>query len=68
MIKAKLKTKTPCEVILECEVSRDKLDAAYERAYKEQSKYIPIAGFRSGKAPRELVEKKYKKENPKLRY
>ena len=62
MIKAKLKTKTPCEVILECEVSRDKLDSAYERAYKEQSKYIPVAGFRSGKAPRELVEKKYKKE------
>ncbi len=62
MIKAKLKTKTPCEVILECEVSRDKLDAAYERAFKEQNKYIPVPGFRAGKAPRELVEKKYKKE------
>ena len=62
MIKAKLKTKTPCEVILECEVGREKLDAAYERAYKEQSLHIPIAGFRPGKAPRDLVEKKYKKE------
>jgi len=62
MIKAKLKTKTPCEVILECEVGRDKLDAAYERAYKEQSSHIPIPGFRAGKAPRELVEKKFKKE------
>ncbi|RLD11207.1 MAG: trigger factor [Chlamydiae bacterium] len=61
-IKAKLKTKTPCEVILECEVSREKLDAAYEQAFKEQNKYIPVAGFRPGKAPRELVEKKYKKE------
>ena len=62
MIKAKLKTKTPCEVILECEVDREKLDAAYEHAYKEQSMHIPIPGFRNGKAPRELVEKKYKKE------
>ncbi len=61
-IKAKLKTKTPCEVILECEVSREKLDAAYEQAFKEQNKYIPVAGFRPGKAPRVLVEKKYKKE------
>ena len=60
-IKAKLKTKTPCEVVLECEVSREKLDAAYENMYKEQVKYIPIPGFRNGKAPRELVEQKYKK-------
>ena len=59
-IKAKLKTKTPCEVVLECEVSREKLNEAYERSYKEQVKYIPIPGFRPGKAPRELVEQKYK--------
>jgi len=26
------------------------------------NKYIPVPGFRAGKAPRELVEKKYKKE------
>ena len=62
MIKAKLKTKTPCEVILEVEVEKENLDAAYEKNFKSQNKYIEIPGFRVGKAPRQLVEQNYKNQ------
>ncbi len=62
MIKANLKTKTPCEVILEVEVERENLDAAYEKTFKSQNKYIEIPGFRVGKAPRHLVEQNYKNQ------
>jgi len=61
MIKAKLKTKTPCEVILEVEVDRENLEATYEKTFKSNNKYIEIPGFRVGKAPRHLVEQNYKK-------
>lgn len=62
MIHAKLKTKTPCEVILEAEVGRENLDAAYEKTFKNSNKYIEIPGFRAGKAPRHLVEQHYRKQ------
>jgi len=61
-IKAKIKTRTPCEVIIECEVERADLDAAYERTYKRTSEYLALPGFRAGKAPREMVEQRFKTE------
>ncbi len=61
-IKAKIKTRTPCEVIIECEVERADLDAAYERTYESTSRYVALPGFRTGKAPREMVEQHFKKE------
>ena len=60
-IKAKLKTKSPCEIALDTTVERADLDAAYERTFKQLSRYIELPGFRTGKAPRPLVESKFKK-------
>lgn len=58
-IKAKLKTRTPCEIIIESEIPRPDLDAAYERTFKRYSRWIELPGFRVGKAPREMVEQKF---------
>ena len=61
-IKAKLSTKTPCEVILDVEISEEALNAAYEKSFKKYYRVIALPGFRAGKAPREMVEKSYKNE------
>ncbi|MCX7846658.1 MAG: trigger factor, partial [bacterium] len=58
-IKAKLKPRTGCEIVLECEMGRGELEAAYERTYKRLSRHVEIAGFRRGHAPRELVEQRF---------
>ena len=61
-IKANVKTRTPCEVILETTVPPPDLDAAYERTFKKLYKFIALPGFRPGKAPRDMVEQRFQKE------
>jgi trigger factor len=58
-IKAKLKTRTPCEMIIESTVEQPDLEAAYERTFKRYNRWLEMPGFRIGKAPREMVEQKY---------
>ena len=58
-IKAKVKTRTPCEVIIEASVEQQDLEAAYERTFKRYNRYLEMSGFRAGKAPRDMVEQKY---------
>ena len=58
-IKAKVSTRTPCEVIITTEVERPDLEAAYERTYKRYQRWIELPGFRAGKAPRHMIEQKY---------
>ena len=59
-IKAEISTKTPCEVVVKATVGREELMAAYETALVKNSKMIELPGFRSGKAPRSMVETKFK--------
>lgn len=58
-IKAKVKARSGCEVVVECEVPRPELEAAYERTYKDVQRYVELPGFRRGHAPRELVEQRF---------
>ena len=59
-IKAEISTKTPCEVVVKATVGREELMAAYETALVKNSKMIELPGFRRGKAPRSMVEAKFK--------
>jgi trigger factor len=61
-IKANVKTRTPCEVILEADVPGPDLEAAYERTFRKLYKYVALPGFRAGKAPRDMVEQRFKNE------
>ncbi len=47
------------KVYLEIEIAEDAFEAAMERSYKKNVKFINIPGFRKGKAPRKFIEKMY---------
>ena len=59
-IKAEISTKTPCEVVVKASVGQEELKAAYESSLLRNSKMIELPGFRRGKAPRSMVEAKFK--------
>jgi trigger factor len=46
-------------VELEIAVSPEKLNEAMQKVYRRQSKNITVAGFRKGKAPRQIIERMY---------
>jgi len=59
-IKATIKPRTPCEIVLECEVDRAALEAAYEKSVKQLQRHVEMPGFRRGHAPRAMVEERYR--------
>ncbi|MGH7941979.1 MAG: trigger factor, partial [Limisphaerales bacterium] len=52
----------PCKKLMRVEVEATVVDAAFDSALKEFQKMAALPGFRPGKAPRELVLKKYNSE------
>lgn len=50
------------KVMLEIEISTEKVKKAIDHAYREVINKVNIPGFRKGKAPRKLVESKFGKE------
>jgi len=44
---------------LEVSVERKRVQRAYQRAYDDLAKRVPVRGFRPGKAPRSVLEKLY---------
>ncbi|WP_027338894.1 trigger factor [Halonatronum saccharophilum] len=50
------------KVVLEVEISKDKVKDALNKAYKKVVKEVNIPGFRKGKVPRKMLEKKFGKE------
>jgi len=61
-IKAKVRTKTPCEIVLDVEVPQEDLRASYEKTVSRIGRYAEVPGFRAGKAPRELIEQRFQRE------
>lgn len=64
-MKAKAKTLEECSTLFEIEVPKETVDQAFEEVYNEMAKVASIPGFRPGKAPKELVKKRYSKEAKK---
>jgi len=50
------------EAVLEVDVTWDEMEKASEKAYRKIVKQIDVQGFRRGKAPRSIVERKVGKE------
>ena len=59
---AKAKTIEECATLFEIEVPKETIDKAFEDVYVQITKTANIPGFRTGKAPKELVRKHYSKE------
>ncbi len=64
-MKTKAKTLEECLTLFEIEVPKETVDQAFEEVYSEMTKVASIPGFRPGKAPKELVKKRYSKEAKK---
>jgi trigger factor len=52
----------PCKYRLRVEVSWEKIKERLERRYKDLLKEVTLPGFRKGKVPRRLLERKFGKE------
>ena len=52
----------PCKKLMRVEVDAQKVDEAFESMLKEFRREANLPGFRPGKAPREMVLRKYEKE------
>lgn len=60
-MKSKIKSVEDCTSLLDITVSKETIGKAYDEVYDEITKYANIPGFRTGKAPKELVKKHYDK-------
>ncbi|MCX5666541.1 MAG: trigger factor [Candidatus Omnitrophica bacterium] len=63
--KTKAKALEECSTLFEIEVPKETVDQAFEEVYSEMAKVASIPGFRPGKAPKELIKKRYSKEAKK---
>jgi trigger factor len=59
---ATVKHLDPTQVELEISITREELDAANERAFRQLVRTAKIPGFRPGKAPRKVFEAQYGSE------
>ncbi len=51
-----------CQTTLRVELPPDQVEKTWDEIAKDYSRYARIPGFRAGKAPRVMVEKKFQKE------
>ncbi len=49
----------PCKKLLKVEIPKEKIDDEWQEQLKELCKMADLPGFRKGKAPRSLVERKF---------
>ena len=52
----------PCKKLMRVEIEAQKVDEAFESVMKDFRREANLPGFRPGKAPREMVLRKYEKE------
>ena len=52
----------PCRKLVRVEVEAQKVDETFESVTKEFQKQTALPGFRPGKAPREMIVRKYEKD------
>ena len=59
-MKVEVETVSPVEKKLSIEVEADRVASEFERAYRTLARQVRIPGFRQGKAPRRILETRYK--------
>ncbi len=58
-MKVEIKEIGPCKKLLKVEIPKEKIDDEWQEQLKELCKMADLPGFRKGKAPRSLVERKF---------
>ncbi len=62
-MKVSVETLPNSEALLEVEITWDEMEKASEKAYRKLVQKVDVQGFRRGKAPRSLLERKLGKES-----
>jgi len=62
-VKVSVETLPNSEALLEVEITWDEMEQASEKAYRKLVQKVDVRGFRRGKAPRSLLERKLGKES-----
>ncbi len=52
----------PCKKLLRIEIDAQEVEAAFESVTREFQRHVVLPGFRPGKAPRELILRRFEKE------
>jgi trigger factor len=52
----------PCRKRIKVTIPPEMVSEEFDKSYKQWTRTVPIAGFRPGKAPRKLVERKFGKQ------
>ncbi|QGJ72108.1 Trigger factor [Planctomycetales bacterium 10988] len=61
-LQVQVESRGPCERHVTVEIPREDIDRYYAQAFDEVMLSAQIPGFRAGKAPRQLIERRYKRE------
>ncbi|MDO5308187.1 MAG: trigger factor [Planctomycetia bacterium] len=61
-VKFNIEEKSACERHITAEVGRDEIDRYFDREFAELQQNASIPGFRAGKAPRKMIEKRFRKD------
>ncbi|MBQ9875250.1 MAG: trigger factor [Thermoguttaceae bacterium] len=61
-LKVDVEEKSSCERHVKIEISREDVDRYFDREYDDLQENAAIPGFRAGKAPRKLIEKRFRNE------
>lgn len=61
-ISSEIQTVSSCERRVKITIPRDQIDRYFENEFVDLEKAAYVPGFRVGKAPRKLIEKRYKKD------
>ena len=61
-LKIDVEEKSSCERHVKVEVSREDIEKRFDLEYAELQANAAIPGFRAGKAPRKLIEKRFKED------
>jgi len=62
-VKVSVETLPNSEALLEVEITWDEMEQASEKAYRKLVQKVDVRGFRRGKAPRSLLERKLGRES-----
>jgi trigger factor len=57
-----VETAGPCRKRVKVTIPADRVSEEFDKSYRQWVKTVPIPGFRPGKAPRKLVEKRFGKQ------
>jgi trigger factor len=62
LVNVTVETLAPCKKLMRVEIESQDVDAAFESMIKDFQRHSALPGFRPGKAPRDMIARRYEKD------